>query len=425
MSNDTTYARTIRVPVATPTATKTGKLTRAMKEYRTARQEAIAYFAGEGDPLNFTYSDRETLRKAIAARDDVQLPSRVIYPALTTVAQNYAEYAKGTFDTPPTAERADTLGLEGQQARLFHTDGRYYLDVPTGRGPVALPLRTTDDEWHQERFPRPAAVPPRGRSRTGVPFAELEPEAFPGSTVKLSTSTLSKAGRRSFVANLVFQHRKRIERTPSDDPRYVVGVDRGRNVIASAAVYDRHEDHVHDWAQYDGDEVEHRMDEFADRVAEFQAAGVWEQMDDARERRIRYKRQVDFEAANLVVDLARGRFDVAIALEDLGSMTRLGGYAAESRRFTEWSYARLRDAIARRADEYDISVVAVEPANTSQVCSRCGSEATRRSGVHFTCQDCGYEQHADANAAVNIAKRAAGVGPLAAADDSRQAVSAT
>lgn len=413
MAEDTdVYTRTIRVPVRGLTASKAGRLNRAMKDYRRARELAAEYFRGEGDPLDFSYSDREALRKRISSHERVDLHSRTIYTAITTVEQNYAEYAKGRFDTPPRAERADTVGLEGQATRIFNVDGTYYLDVATGRGSVALPLRTTDESWHTDRLPLPDAAPARGQSRTGIPFANLGPEDFPANTVKLSMSTLSRTGERSFVASLVFQHEEVVQREV-DDPRFVVGVDRGRNQLISAAVYDTVEDHVVDWLSIPGDEIEHRMERFAERIAEFQRAQVWKEMEDARRRRFRYKRDQDFRAANQIVDLARERFDVAIALEDLSSIGRLGGYASESRRFAEWSYGRMRDAIAQKAEPYDIPILAVDAAHTSQVCSRCGAEETTRSGVHFECRDCGYQQHADANAAVNIGKRAAGVGPLA------------
>jgi IS605 OrfB family transposase len=416
-----TYTRTIRVPVETLTATKAGKLARAMKDYRRARQETLAYFAGEGDPMDFAYDERERLRKRLSRHDDIDLPARLLYPAITTVEQNYAEYVKGQFDNQPEATQADTLGLEGQQTRLFHDAGTYYLDIPTGRGSVLCPLHTSDDDWHQRRLPAPTAVDTEGRTRCGAPFAEIEADSLPDNTVKLSSSTLTRTGERSFVANLVFQHEKRIQQP--GDGTFVVGVDRGRNQLVTAAVYDTDRDHVVGWLHVGGDEIEHYMDRFAERIAEFQQAGVWEQMEAARKRRFRYKRQQDYRAARRVVELARERFGVRIAVEDLSSMGRLGGYNAESRRFSEWSYGRQRDAIAQKAEPYDIPVVAVEPRNTSQICSRCGSEDTRRSGVHFECRECGYDQHADANAAVNIAKRAAGVGPLAADDSATVTVS--
>jgi IS605 OrfB family transposase len=149
------------------------------------------------------------------------------------------------------------------------------------------------------------------------------------------------------------------------------------------------------------------MDQFSDRIREFQRAGVWERMEDARMRRFRYKRQIDYEVANAVVDLARERLDAGIVLEDLGGMSRLGGWKVENRRFNEWSYHRLEQYITQKAEPYDIPVQTVEPAYTSQECSRCGSEETVRDGIYFECRECDYDQHADANAAVNIAKRAA------------------
>lgn len=408
-----TYTRTIRVPLATLTATKAGKLNRAMKDHRRVRQETIAYFAGEGDALNFSYSDRETLRKRLSRSDEIELPARQLYPPITTVEQNYAEYQKGQFQNPPQAKHADTLGLESQNTRLFHDGEIYYLDIATGRGSILCPLRTTTDKWHSRRLPVADSVRLEGRTRCGVPFAEIEASDFPDNTAKLSTSTLTKTGHRSFVANLVFQHEKRMQQ-PGNTAQYVVGVDRGRNQLVTAALYDTERDHVVDWLHVDGDEIQHQMDRFAERISEFQAAGVWSEMEDARKRRFRYKRQQDYRAASRVVELARERFGVKIAVEDLGSMSRLGGYSSESRRFSEWSYGRQRDALAEKAEPYDIPVVAVEPRHTSQICSRCGSDDTERSSVYFECRSCGYDQHADANAAVNIAKRAAGVGPLAA-----------
>lgn len=65
----------------------------------------------------------------------------------------------------------------------------------------------------------------------------------------------------------------------------------------------------------------------------------------------------------------------------------------------------------RRQLEYKQSwqgglVVAVPPAGTSQRCSSCGHEAaaSRRSQAEFVCVACGYAEHADLNAAKNIAR---------------------
>jgi putative transposase len=60
--------------------------------------------------------------------------------------------------------------------------------------------------------------------------------------------------------------------------------------------------------------------------------------------------------------------------------------------------------IAYKAEEAGRELVAVDPRHTSQMCSSCGHVAkdNRVTQAAFRCQACGYEGHADTNAAVNI-----------------------
>jgi hypothetical protein len=60
-----------------------------------------------------------------------------------------------------------------------------------------------------------------------------------------------------------------------------------------------------------------------------------------------------------------------------------------------------------KLDEPGIRYRSVQPAYTSQECSRCGcvDENNRRSQAAFQCVNCGYAENADVNAARNIAKR--------------------
>lgn len=49
-----------------------------------------------------------------------------------------------------------------------------------------------------------------------------------------------------------------------------------------------------------------------------------------------------------------------------------------------------------------IKLAFVDPAYTSQTCSQCKSRLVMRVGGKFECRRCGYKDHADYNAAVNV-----------------------
>ncbi|MEN6609260.1 MAG: RNA-guided endonuclease TnpB family protein [Methanoregulaceae archaeon] len=69
---------------------------------------------------------------------------------------------------------------------------------------------------------------------------------------------------------------------------------------------------------------------------------------------------------------------------------------------TSRAFRKLQSLIESRAGKAGIPVVYVDPSFTSQKCSRCGSIGTRHR-KKFECPHCGYEEHADVNAAFNIA----------------------
>ena len=404
-----TYVRTIRVPIRPLTARKRGLLRRQMKHYLRARQAAAEYFQrSENSARDLTYSERNELRKQISRERRVDIAAHSVEAAIVEVAQNYEEYEKDVRATPPHPEGATVVAFSAQTAYLFHDNGWYFC-APAKNGDLILPLLVSDDSYHQDILPTPESVPPAGR-RPGVSFDEIPEDAFSNGVEKLGECQVVET-QAGYELHLSVTRRKRVSRE-IDEPRYVVGVDRGRNELAYAAVYDREEDHVIDWANINGSDVEHVMDELAERIADVQQAGALDDMLRLRERRHRYKKQKDYEVANAVVDLARnagagtlGSSGVVIALEDLAGMSRLGSYEKENRRFNEWSYYRQQEAIKDKAEPFDIPVTTVDPARTSQKCSRCGSDDTDRSGVYFYCRECGYEQHADANAAVNTALR--------------------
>jgi len=74
-----------------------------------------------------------------------------------------------------------------------------------------------------------------------------------------------------------------------------------------------------------------------------------------------------------------------------------------------WAFAQLGQFIVYKAETAGVPVVYVDPAYTSQTCSACGhvSKKNRPDQATFRCTSCGFAEHADVNAARNIAARGA------------------
>jgi putative transposase len=74
------------------------------------------------------------------------------------------------------------------------------------------------------------------------------------------------------------------------------------------------------------------------------------------------------------------------------------------RRLALWQRGLIRRWVEQQAQERGLQVVEVNPAYTSQTCSQCGQRGRRRRHT-FACPQCGYQEHADINAARNIRDR--------------------
>ena len=99
--------------------------------------------------------------------------------------------------------------------------------------------------------------------------------------------------------------------------------------------------------------------------------------------------------------------DAVLVFEDLQMQQpyrELTRGVALRRRLSAWQHGAIRTAVANKAHLAGMALAAVNPAYTSQNCSRCGLRG-RRHRHKFTCPSCGHTQHADVNAATNIRNR--------------------
>ena len=71
-----------------------------------------------------------------------------------------------------------------------------------------------------------------------------------------------------------------------------------------------------------------------------------------------------------------------------------------------WSYYELQSMVEYKAERVGIKVRYIDPAYTSQTCSRCGNidKENRQTQEKFVCTKCNFELNADHNASINIAR---------------------
>jgi IS605 OrfB family transposase len=136
-------------------------------------------------------------------------------------------------------------------------------------------------------------------------------------------------------------------------------------------------------------------------------------------REKRFARDINHCLSKAIVQTAKGTWR-GIALEDLKHIRERARQTVAKRQrrvLHSWAFFQLRAFIAYKAALAGVPVVYVNPAYTSQTCSRCGhcEQANRKSQAKFHCVACGFSAHADLNAACNIAHRAAVIPPDAAA----------
>jgi len=94
------------------------------------------------------------------------------------------------------------------------------------------------------------------------------------------------------------------------------------------------------------------------------------------------------------------------ALEDLKNMKKKSNGKRFNRKLGGWSFAELQKFIDYKSETLGKTTVLVNPAYTSQTCSRCNHTArSNRNGPSFHCPNCDLRLHADLNASRNIAVR--------------------
>ena len=186
-----------------------------------------------------------------------------------------------------------------------------------------------------------------------------------------------------------------------EEARSSIGVDRGMNYLAVAHAPDGRT------VFHGGGRVKQRKRQYKRVRSSLQAKGTKGAKRTLKRlsgRERRYQRDINHGVSKGLVAFAAQYSQPVIVLEDLGGIR---GRARRGKRqraeFHSWAFYQLAQFVEYKAAALGIPVVYIDPRGTSQTCSVCGAVGTRRNH-DFTCS-CGYADHADRNAAKNIALR--------------------
>lgn len=184
--------------------------------------------------------------------------------------------------------------------------------------------------------------------------------------------------------------------TPRDGTK-IIAVDVGENNIATTS----------NGTIHGGGELRHKRDKFLNRRKKLQSNGS----KSAKQclKRISGKEKQHVKEVNHIVSKKIVREAVEndcsiIVLENLKNIRkRIKGNRRTRSRLHRWAWYELQQFIEYKAREKGFTVKYINPAYSSQVCSKCGSLGSRHKHL-FKCLNCESYQHSDRNAAVNLLK---------------------
>lgn len=187
---------------------------------------------------------------------------------------------------------------------------------------------------------------------------------------------------------------------PLAKPVGVIGVDLGIVNIATDS----------DGERYSGkhlNSVRHRYRRLRRKLQRKGTKGAKRRLKKLGPKERRFASHVNHTISKRIVEKAQ-RTNRAVALEDLrGFRQRVRVRRPQRSTLHSWAFHDFGRKLAYKAQRAGVRVVFVDPRNSSRECPRCGhtERANRPTQSTFQCRVCGFADHADKVAALNLSVR--------------------
>lgn len=154
-----------------------------------------------------------------------------------------------------------------------------------------------------------------------------------------------------------------------------------------------------------GKEILHLKKKYKTLRTSFQKKKLFKKLKETKNKESNKTKDLNNKISRCIVNFAKSN-NCGIKLEYLkgirNNKNKILSNKNERHTLNNWSYYQLQQMIIYKAKLLGIPVYYINPSFTSKNCSRCG-QLGRRCGKSFKCEKCKHVDHADVNAAFNIA----------------------